>query len=121
MAGLQLRLRHPLGDMEAFEVMESYTVQQVKETAFTQWPTEGALSKENPTSAADLRLLCAGKFLENGKTLKEYRKEMGEPEAGAVVTMHVLVRPAQAGKAAAGAKQPESEKKAGGGCACVIC
>lgn len=24
---------------------------------------------------------------------------MGEPEAGAVVTMHVLVRPAQAGKA----------------------
>ncbi|KIZ02597.1 Membrane-anchored ubiquitin-fold protein 3 [Monoraphidium neglectum] len=105
--------------MEAFDVQESFTVQQVKEAAFTQWPTEGPLSKENPTTAADLRLLCAGKFLENSKTLKEYRKEMGDPEAGTIVTMHVLVRPAQAGKAAS--KQPEAEKKAKSGCACVIC
>jgi hypothetical protein len=34
---------------------------------------EGPLSKENPTTAADLRLLCAGKFLENSKTLKGAR------------------------------------------------
>lgn len=115
-----LRLRHPLGDVEPFDVQESLTVAQVKEVAFAQWPKEGPLSKEHPTSAADLRLLCAGKFLENGRTLKEYRKEMGEPEAGMVVTMHVLVRPAQAGKAAP-AKQPEAEKKAKSGCACVIC
>jgi hypothetical protein len=32
---------------------------------------------------------------------EEYRKEMGDPEAGTIVTMHVLVRPAQAGKAGA--------------------
>ena len=36
---IQLRLRHPLGDLEAFEVLEGYTVQQVKEAAFTQWPS----------------------------------------------------------------------------------
>ena len=84
--------------MEPFDVQETLTVQQVKEVAFAQWPTgacwrslgaaraapargflnaphalihaEGPLSKENPSSAADLRILCAGKFLENGKTLK---------------------------------------------------
>lgn len=92
---IQLRLRHPNGDIGPFEVAESLTVQQVKETTFTQWPqgesgsakvravqcprasselsplpAEGPLSKENPTSAADLRILCAGKFLDNTKTLK---------------------------------------------------
>lgn len=31
---------------------------------------EGPLSQENPQSSADLRLLCAGKFLDNNCTLK---------------------------------------------------
>lgn len=31
---------------------------------------EGPLSKESPTSSADLRLLCSGQFLDNAKTLK---------------------------------------------------
>lgn len=113
-----LRLRHPSGDLGPLEVSESLSVAQVKEMAFSSWPAEGPLSKENPTSAADLRLLCAGKFLDNAKTLKDYRKEMGDPEVGTVVTMHVLVRPAAAGKAAA--KDPEEGKKAKSGCACVI-
>lgn len=116
---IQLRLRHPNGDLGPFEVQESQTVTQVKETAFTQWPAEGPLSKENPTSAADLRILCAGKFLDNGKTLSDYRKEMGDPDAGTVVTMHVLVRPAYAGKAAHKDVADDS-KKAKSGCACVI-
>lgn len=34
--------------------------------------------------------------------LADYYKLMGSPEALAVVTMHVLVRPPQAGKAAGG-------------------
>jgi hypothetical protein len=33
-------------------------------------PAEGPLSKESPASAADLRLLCSGQFLDNAKTLK---------------------------------------------------
>lgn len=36
-------------------------------------PPAGPLAKENPSSAAELRILCAGKFLENGKTLKGAR------------------------------------------------
>ena len=151
--------------------------------------TDGPLSKENPSSAADLRILCAGKFLENARALKgaldfvhvcvlsvcvfglhacllicwqcvdappplsqpiqthplpphadisqslktnkqretEYRREMGDPEAGAVVTMHVLVRPAAAsggGKAGAagGAKEgAEAARPPKSGCGCVIC
>ncbi|GBF97273.1 hypothetical protein Rsub_09964 [Raphidocelis subcapitata] len=116
---IQLRLRHPNGDIGPFEVVESLTISQVKEVTFSQWPTEGPLSKENPTSASELRILCAGKFLENGKQLKDYRKEMGDPDAGAVVTMHVLVRPAAAGKAAA--KDADDAAKQKSGCGCVIC
>jgi len=49
----------------------------------------------------------------------DYRKEMGDPDAGTVVTMHVLVRPAYAGKAAHKDVADDS-KKAKSGCACVI-
>jgi hypothetical protein len=31
---------------------------------------EGPLSKESPSAAAELRLLCSGQFLDNAKTLK---------------------------------------------------
>jgi hypothetical protein len=129
---------------------------------------EGPLSKESPTSSADLRLLCSGQFLDNAKTLKgastdqrwwthagtltckslptpaaaadcvcllmvlpvlvhvvtEYHKLMGSPEALAVVTMHVLVRPPQMGKAAGGCRGrsmlPSVLHEAGPGMACCM-
>lgn len=36
---IKLRLRHPSGDLGPFEVAESLTVAQVKETVFSQWPS----------------------------------------------------------------------------------
>jgi hypothetical protein len=36
---IQLRLRHPNGDIGPFEVVESLTVAQVKDVTFSQWPT----------------------------------------------------------------------------------
>jgi hypothetical protein len=53
-------------------------------------------------------------------THQDYRKEMGEPEAGAVVTMHVLVRPAAAGGKAAAGKQADDGGPAKSGCGCTI-
>jgi hypothetical protein len=39
MASLQLRLRHPSGDLGPLEVSEALTVAAVKDLAFSQWPT----------------------------------------------------------------------------------
>lgn len=45
--------------------------------------TDGPLSKECPSSASDLRILCSGQFLENAKTLKGMcciqRRKVPEP------------------------------------------
>lgn len=115
-----IRFRHTLGDIGPFQFEPSSSIQTVKDSLFTRWPTDGPLSKESPSSAADLRLLCSGQFLDNAKTLKDYYKLMGSPEVLAVVTMHVLVRPPQAGKAADKA-EAEATKPAKTGCGCIIC
>eukprot|EP00878_Enallax_costatus_P002943 GHUV01003139.1.p1 GENE.GHUV01003139.1~~GHUV01003139.1.p1 ORF type:complete len:127 (+),score=12.29 GHUV01003139.1:262-642(+) len=120
-AELQIKFRHVLGDVGPFTFHDSATIQSVKETIYTRWPSEGPLTKETPSSAADLRILCSGQFLDNTKCLKDYRKQMGSSEALAVVTMHVLVRPPQAGKAAGDKADPDGVKQPKSGCGCVIC
>ncbi|KAF6262975.1 ubiquitin-2 like Rad60 SUMO-like-domain-containing protein [Scenedesmus sp. NREL 46B-D3] len=118
---LQIRFRHSSGtDIGPFSFEDGNTIQSVKSVVFGRWPTDGPLVKECPSSAADLRLLCSGQFLDNSKTLKDYRKLMGSTEPLAVVTMHVLVRPPQAGKAADKA-DADPGKPAKSGCGCVIC
>ncbi|KAF8061934.1 MUB3 [Scenedesmus sp. PABB004] len=118
---LQIRFRHSSGtDLGPFPFDEAASIAAVKELVFARWPSDGPLAKEAPSAASDLRILCSGQFLDNGKTLKDYRKLMGSSEALAVVTMHVLVRPPQAGKAADKA-DVEGAKPQKSGCACVIC
>lgn len=46
-----------------------------------------------PKSVNDMKLIHAGKVLENGKTLAESRAHAGDLPGG-VVTMHVVVQPA---------------------------
>lgn len=49
--------------------------------------------KENaPKTVNDVKLINAGKILENNKTLAESRLPIGELP-GVVITMHVVVRP----------------------------
>lgn len=49
--------------------------------------------KENgPKTINDVKLINAGRILENNKTLAESRLPVAEV-AGAVITMHVVVRP----------------------------
>ena len=51
-----------------------------------------------PKSINDVKLINAGKVLENGKTLSESRVMMGEIPGG-VITMHVVLRPSSEAKA----------------------
>lgn len=46
-----------------------------------------------PRSVNDMKLIHAGKILENGKTLAESRVHIGDLPGG-VITMHVVVQPA---------------------------
>lgn len=55
--------------------------------------------KENgPKTINDMKLINAGKVLENNKTLAESRVPVGELPGG-VITMHVVVRPPSSDKA----------------------
>lgn len=52
-----------------------------------------AAEKESgPKTISDIKLINAGKVLENSKTLAESRVPVGELPGG-VITMHVVVRP----------------------------
>ncbi|KAI7978904.1 Membrane-anchored ubiquitin-fold protein 6 [Camellia lanceoleosa] len=66
----------------------STTVGSLKEKILAQWPKD----KENvPKSINDMKLVNAGKLLEN-KTLAESRLPIGELPGG-IITMHIVVRP----------------------------
>ena len=60
-----------------------------------------------PKSINDVKLINAGKVLENGKTLSESRVMMGEIPGG-VITMHVVLRPASEAKT--GEALPRSDR-----------
>ncbi|KAE8077361.1 hypothetical protein FH972_015932 [Carpinus fangiana] len=65
------------------------TVASLKGKILAQWPKE----KENgPKTINDVKLINAGKILENNRTLAESRVPVGELPGG-VITMHVVVRP----------------------------
>ncbi|MCO5589486.1 hypothetical protein L7F22_043453 [Adiantum nelumboides] len=65
------------------------TISNLKENILSQWPKE---KEYKPKTVNDLKLINAGKILENSKTLAESRVPAGEIPGG-VVTMHVVVRP----------------------------
>ena len=50
-----------------------------------------------PKTLNDVKLINAGRILENNKTLGESRVPVGEVPGG-VITMHVVVRPPQSDK-----------------------
>lgn len=67
----------------------STTVGSLKEIILTRWPQD----KENaPKTINDVKLINAGKILENNRTLAESRVPVGELPGG-VITMHVVLRP----------------------------
>eukprot|EP00250_Pteridium_aquilinum_P003974 c14231_g1_i1 orf=310-663(+) len=89
------------------------TVASLKESVLSQWPKDKEL---NPRTINDLKLINAGKVLENNRTLGESRVLVGEVP-GTVVTMLVVVRPPAPEK---GPEKPVSKKPKESRCACTI-
>lgn len=89
------------------------TVGSLKERILAQWPKD----RENgPKTINDVKLINAGKILENNKTLAESRTPVSEVPGG-VITMHVVVRPPIADKKS-DKLQDNSPKKSS--CLCTI-
>ncbi|KAK1313354.1 Membrane-anchored ubiquitin-fold protein 3 [Acorus calamus] len=67
----------------------STTIGSLKEFIVNQWPQD----RENaPKTIHDVKLINAGKILENNQTLVESRVLVAELPGG-IITMHVVVRP----------------------------
>ncbi|MCE3215151.1 Membrane-anchored ubiquitin-fold protein 3 [Datura stramonium] len=89
------------------------TVGSLKEKIIAQWPKD---KDSGPKTINDVKLINAGRILENNKTLGESRLPVAEVPGG-VITMHVVVRPPMNEKTR-DKLQDDSLKK--GGCACTI-
>ncbi|KAM0937841.1 putative Ubiquitin-like domain-containing protein [Dioscorea sansibarensis] len=89
------------------------SVATLKESVLAQWPKE----KENgPRTVNDLKLINAGKILENNNTLGECKSPICDL-LGGITTMHVVVRPPSSEKVTEkkSVNQPPEPK-----CGCVI-
>ncbi|KAI7840850.1 hypothetical protein COHA_005442 [Chlorella ohadii] len=112
----RVRFRHTAGDIGPLPVSTSSPVSSLKEQLLSAWPADGPLAAERPASAGEIRLIGAGKFLENSASLSTLPHVLGDPAADIVITLHVVLRKPQAAKPAAPKQQSEDSK----GC-CVIC
>ncbi|XP_068665307.1 membrane-anchored ubiquitin-fold protein 3-like [Aristolochia californica] len=100
-------------DIGPIRYSSASTVAMLKERIVAEWPRD---KKIMPKAASDVKLISAGKILENNKTIAQCRIPFGELPGG-VITMHVVVQPSVA-KTKTEKKVDEMPKKSG--CACSI-
>lgn len=91
----------------------STTIATVKKKLVAEWPQDKSII---PKSVDDLKLIHAGKFLENSKTLVESRITTLDLPGG-VNTIHVVVQPCAAKKKAEKQQQGKSKQNS---CSCSI-
>lgn len=68
------------------------TVATLKDKILSQWPQEINIGEIGLKTVNEMKLIHAGKILENNKTLAECRGPVDELPGG-VITMHVVLRP----------------------------
>lgn len=90
------------------------SVASLKEKILSQWPKDKEIC---PRTVNDLKLINAGKILENNRTLAESRLPVELP--GGVITMHVVVRPPLSDKNT-DKMQNDYPKKTMNRCSCSI-
>ncbi|XP_062009820.1 membrane-anchored ubiquitin-fold protein 2 isoform X2 [Rosa rugosa] len=84
------------------------SVSTLKESILAQWPKD----KENgPRTVKDVKLISAGKILENNRTVGECQS----PICDVPTTMHVVVQPPSSEKEKKMTSEPKQNK-----CVCVI-
>ncbi|KFK44307.1 hypothetical protein AALP_AA1G241000 [Arabis alpina] len=87
---IELKFRLSDGtDIGPSKYSQSMTVSSLKEKIIAQWPKDKDIS---PKTVNDVKLINAGKILENNRTLGESRLPIGELP-GMIITMHVVLRP----------------------------
>ncbi|KAG0477946.1 hypothetical protein HPP92_012665 [Vanilla planifolia] len=91
----------------------SSTVGSLKEGILSRWPAGKEIA---PRTINDLKLINAGRVLENNQTLAESIVPVVEIP-GSVITMHVVVKPPSVDKS--NEKHPSKDKNTNG-CACTI-
>ncbi|GER31366.1 60S ribosomal protein L7a [Striga asiatica] len=80
---------HDGSDMGPFRYSPTSTVAILKERVVSEWPKDQRIA---PRSAGDVKLISAGKVLENNRTLAQCKMPFDELPNG-VVTMHAVVQP----------------------------
>ncbi|KAG6402868.1 hypothetical protein SASPL_135082 [Salvia splendens] len=100
-------------DIGPFRYSPASTVAMLKERVVAEWPKD---KKVSPKAANDVKLISAGKILENNKTVAQCKMPFGELPKG-VITMHAVVQPSVA-KAKTEKKVDEIPKK--NVCSCSI-
>ncbi|KAK9800228.1 hypothetical protein WJX73_001307 [Symbiochloris irregularis] len=114
--GVDVRFRHTQGDVGPFKFTGSTNVQSLKDKLLSEWPKDGPLQAETPSSAADIRLILSGKFLESNVSVDDLQRMMGEMDPDTIITLHTIVRPFTPSKAYG----KGSEKDVKPGCGCSI-
>ncbi|XP_050230395.1 membrane-anchored ubiquitin-fold protein 1 [Mercurialis annua] len=94
---------------KAFPAVTS--VATLKESILAQWPKE---IENGPKTVKDVKLISAGKVLDNSRTVGDCRSPLCDIPGG-VTTMHVVVQPATSDKEKKSANKPQQNK-----CVCVI-
>ncbi|KAH9625321.1 hypothetical protein KSS87_003618 [Heliosperma pusillum] len=92
---------------------ESSTVAHLKDRIVADWPKDNKLA---PKTVNEVKIISAGKILENSQTVGQCRMPFGEHQKG-VITMHVVFQPTLT-KTKIEKKIDESEKKSS--CSCSI-
>ncbi|CAN8304478.1 unnamed protein product [Cochlearia groenlandica] len=87
---IELRFRLSDGtDIGPSKYNQSMTVSSLKEKIISQWPKDKEIT---PKTVNEVKLINAGKILENNRTLAESRLPVNELP-GMIITMHVVLRP----------------------------
>ncbi|CAN0870073.1 Membrane-anchored ubiquitin-fold protein 4 [Linum grandiflorum] len=111
---LEVRFRlYDATDIGPFSYSPASTVAVLKERIVAEWPKD---KKTAPKGANDIKLINAGKILENTKTVGQCKAPF-DTLPNSVITMHVVVQPSLA--------KTKTEKKMDDGprknlCSCTI-
>ncbi|KAI3905520.1 hypothetical protein MKW92_042814 [Papaver armeniacum] len=100
-------------DIGPIRYSSASTISMLKERIVSDWPKGKKIA---PKVANDVKLISAGKILENSKTVGQCKNPFGELPGG-LITMHVVVQPSL-GKAKAEKKLDDSPRK--NSCFCTI-
>lgn len=100
-------------DIGPIRYSSASTVAMLKERIVSDWPRD---KKIIPKGANDVKLISAGKILENNKTIAQCRAPFGDLPGG-IITMHVVVQPSIT-KSKTEKKIEELPKKTA--CSCTI-